>query len=306
MSLPIQPKIGFFKYIYPSLEEQISENDRNVKNLIKNIEKLNNVPCCRSCNPKSFQDIKSSLMLVDQKIQRVINQAGQVARKYLMSQKEKAFLDHSIQQVVLKRKQLTRRVGSLPQKCFWGSVKAASTQMGSFVSGQTKRIGVTFKPSRSWNQICPCVRVFGVGSALSYPFRLGILTGLVANVFLRSTICLIDYFHPLPSDNDSKYSESLKKLNLFHIVFTIPLVEEYIFRGRIQGSITKITNSPEVGIGVSAGLFGALHLSNDHKLRVLQAVITGLSGVLLGTLNYQLGFAASLGAHAMNNFLCLA
>ncbi len=152
------------------------------------------------------------------------------------------------------------------------------------------------KGNHSWIQIVPYIVAAGIGLALTQPaFNAGIPVVLPGSTLAMTALtCYLKYFHPSPS---IAYS------NLYIHGLLKPLNEEVMFRGIIQKLVCNITGSPLAGIIVSAGMFGAEHLENDHKLAVFQSIKSGLAGVLYGILNHQLGLAAPFGAHAMNNLL---
>ena len=147
MSLPIQPINIFFKQTASSIDEQISEINKKVKNLIKNIDGLNNSSCCQHCSVMGFREIENSRVSIDQKIQTISSKK--------MSLNQKKIFDYLIQKSASTGSLLIRKFEALPQVCFRGLVRA------------------TFlKREHSWTQIVPCVAILGVGAAISHPFRL--------------------------------------------------------------------------------------------------------------------------------------
>ena len=271
--------------LLPPLEGQISEVERNVKGLKKNINELNNSSCCQLCSEKSFQEIVDKSKLVDQKIQAI--------QKRILSPKQKASLDRLnqkfMQQSVLIPQLSDRKFASLPLVCFPGFIKEC------FLSRK-----------HSWTKILPYVAMFGIGATVSRPFGIGILAGVVTYTFATTArfFCL-KCLSPFPSTVESKCNKNSSRM--FIDVCLLPWNEECVFRGVLQNVVCYFTKSSLAGIAVSAGMFGAYHLTNHHPRRwelVFQVINTGLNiGVVCGILNHQLGLAASIGAHAMNNFL---
>jgi len=168
-----------------------------------------------------------------------------------------------------------------------------------------KKIAAPFLPSRPWNEIKPCLMILGGGIAISSAFRRGILAGAIS-VVVENLIskCALAIF-PLKSDPDSKYLKLLMATPLINFAIWVPLGEECIFRGGLQWYFTNEYHSPIAGIALSAILFGAVHLTNDHQLRHMQAISAGIFGITAGILKQRFGMLAPIAMHMANNFLIL-
>jgi membrane protease YdiL (CAAX protease family) len=154
-------------------------------------------------------------------------------------------------------------------------------------------------------------------------FAIGCGIGLVAFP-LKSAIAgsLPDIDVPLRINQLNRVEASRNMAaNFTSTVVRGPLMEEALFRGIIQDlllsrfllfAIQKLAPGREIvlevqiakalRIGITALLFGVAHLTNGHGGVRRQAIMTTLSGILLGYLKEsRLGILATIGAHVTNN-----
>jgi len=86
-----------------------------------------------------------------------------------------------------------------------------------------------------------------------------------------------------------------------------PLVEEIFFRGLLQGELVQRLGAP-LGIGLTAVVFGTVHIANDPGIDgLIYAAGVGGAGLVLGTVRHMTGrLGSSIATHACFNGIALA
>lgn len=135
-----------------------------------------------------------------------------------------------------------------------------------------------------------------LGSFFSQPFRYGVL---IAPINFITSFCLASQMKGLHFGKCSSLPHPLLVAGIF------PIIEEIWMRAILQNSITWMTGSVIAGIGISAPLFGTLHLinTNGSKDNIIHFLHTTIHGITYGILNHQFGLLATIAAHMSNNIL---
>ena len=163
--------------------------------------------------------------------------------------------------------------------------------------------------------------IVGIGSLCIPHFIIGLLVGAmnfcVAFIINRA----LQAIFPLVNENGrSNYAKSIN-MQPFLVMLYAPILEEFIFRGILQPLLlavatllvpstpiaiilgVSLSGAAIFSICVAAVLFGAVHLSNDHKGAFRQSLNCVVSGIVFGLLAFQFGLLTAIAAHMMNNIL---
>lgn len=159
-------------------------------------------------------------------------------------------------------------------------------------------------------------------------FTAGFGIGLLHFLFLfKVKNILLDLIPRQPVNEEREENYRAATRNFLRVAVTGPIVEEVKFRGIVQGLLLKATFyamqrfglSPKsitdpalekiLRIGVTALLFGGLHLRNGHPTARHQMILATFSGILFGVLKEsKLGLFGAIGAHMANNicsYVCI-
>lgn len=119
----------------------------------------------------------------------------------------------------------------------------------------------------------------------------------------------------------STYAKKMVNMTPFTMAVMCPAAEEVLFRGVLQDGCQLVLEKMGLIAGISIlGLpfslgalgailiasiaFGAIHYSNEHSGADRQAILSTVSGISYGVLNYYYGLPAAFLAHCINNLIC--
>lgn len=160
-----------------------------------------------------------------------------------------------------------------------------------------------------------------LGIACLPGFTTGLLIGPMISLITISLNMIMQLIAPL-TERNSNYLRLIRE-NPLNAMIIAPVLEEGIFRGLLLPVMldaittlfpitttmmfwgTGITLAAAISIGVVAGLFGAIHVFNEHEGAYRQAFIATLSGIAFGILALEFGLYAAIGAHIMNNSIAV-
>jgi membrane protease YdiL (CAAX protease family) len=176
-------------------------------------------------------------------------------------------------------------------------------------------------------QCAMIIAALGITIALS---AAGVLPLTILTVAKISVIALgikvviagvVSAYQKKEDEKESAYEKRIKEMHPIAPAVLIPIVEEGIFRGILQGGlywvlarIVPLATVTLLGIQFSAAalasiliagsIFGIIHATNGHDLANVQAFVAALSGVfVLGPLYHFYGLWASILDHIMTNTL---
>ncbi len=123
---------------------------------------------------------------------------------------------------------------------------------------------------------------------------------LIAALFIIAMGCWTNYVSELlslPDNMEDVFNAMLRNpVGIISIVLLAPMVEELLFRGAIQGHLTRTWKNPAYAIVVSALVFGLVH---GNPKQIPFAFVTGLA---LGWVYYRTGsLLPSMFMHFLNN-----
>ncbi|MDP1834514.1 MAG: CPBP family intramembrane metalloprotease [Chlamydiales bacterium] len=134
-------------------------------------------------------------------------------------------------------------------------------------------------------------------------WSLGVVCGVAAFPFQIVLTCLTSYLVNKVVENDAKVSDPISFTTM---VIFVPLLEELVFRGAVQGGLSYVITSPTVRVLGTAALFSGIHLTNTKNGffgAVVQSTVAAISSAAIaGTLKEKTGTVfSSVGAHMANN-----
>ncbi|WP_058534514.1 CPBP family intramembrane glutamic endopeptidase [Legionella saoudiensis] len=153
-------------------------------------------------------------------------------------------------------------------------------------------------------------------------FTAGLSIGFACALANMSLTLIMQQINPLTLQDSSYYRTVANKP--LYVTLIAPVLEEVFFRGLLLPAMlaaitaffpitttmmfwgTGITLAAAISIGVTAGMFGLLHLRNDHEGAYRQALVATLIGIALGVTAIEFGLWAAIGAHIVNNSISYA
>lgn len=116
----------------------------------------------------------------------------------------------------------------------------------------------------------------------------------VLNIFVQ--------FFPLEDQLETQFDGlSHNIFGIISIAFLAPILEEVLFRGAIQGYLTRRMKNPWFAIIISALIFGIFHMNP------IQIVYATLLGIVFGWIYYRTGNLLSvIVGHVLNNSIATA
>lgn len=172
--------------------------------------------------------------------------------------------------------------------------------------------------------LIPSIGVLGIGSIFIRGTRPGIIVGATHFVGFAAVIKVMEHYKSINSDNKKRdeYARHYDKNPLEGTLYN-PLVEELLFRGILQPSITNaisstfptsirtclrtnLSRSTVISIAGTATLFGLLHHINNHTINNrkdvnFQVINATCAGLMYGSAAAKFGLPAAVAAHITFN-----
>ncbi len=189
----------------------------------------------------------------------------------------------------------------------------------------TRSSTIDLTPDR-WLWTIPTITGLALATIFVPYFGIGIVVGVIDLTLSVVALKILEKLHIIEEededdDQSSQYAREIYK-NPFLAACVAPILEEGIMRGTVQPMLSRVIQqlvpastamfansglsiATSISILSTSMLFGAAHLSNPHKKAHVQAVLSGVSGIVLGLLAAKFGLGASIASHIVNNSLAL-
>jgi membrane protease YdiL (CAAX protease family) len=203
------------------------------------------------------------------------------------------------------------------------AISQSQTSAASISGPTAQNIIDNVSDPQNWLYLIPTIGTLAIGILFAPHFAIGLGIGAaMACAKIPIALALRALGVLKKEERDSEYEKSILSFPLLGTLIA-PIVEEGFFRGVLQPLATRtmiwlvpaaaataffgtgLSIATAVTIVATATLFGLAHLSNPHKNSHIQAIITGVDGIVFGVLAAQFGLGASIAAHIAGNTLLI-
>ncbi len=179
-----------------------------------------------------------------------------------------------------------------------------------------------FWTPETWLGLLPAVAVMGLGILFAPNFAIGLVIGVLQCTIGNLISLAAQAIFPLARDKNDRYLIDVLNNTIITTLYG-PILEETLFRGALQPLLIAaiswlapvaatallfgigLTVAAMLSIFVTSIIFGAMHISNEHKGSYRQAAICFIGGIVFGAVAMQYGLVASIAAHIINNTLAI-